>query len=455
MADDERIRTLLRAAALGEPSSAPVDRLVASGRRSVRRRRIAIAALTACAIAGVVVVPTVLLSHDPRPNSASGPKTPHPVMPLATVPAYPTTGPGTAEALAHAKWTALPPAPIEWREVPASVYTGRELLVWGGLTETGPVGDGASYDPTARKWQLLPTAPIGARTGSATAWTGSQWFVWGGRNGSDALADGALYDAASGTWSSLPPGPLSGRGEATAVWTGSEVLVFGGSGDIGGANPTDAAAYDPATRAWRLLGRNPAMPAYDMHQVTAVAVGPTIYVADMWGRTVRSTDGKTVTGTTAGVVLSAYDVASDTWAPAPGPPLAGHGVNQLIWTGREVIAPASPGWCDACSGLAPMNEQGHRFALPAAAWDELPHGPIDDFWPTDVWTGAALVAPPTGGMSGETVMPGDAAAWDPVRNSWVRLPRAPVGAMNAVAAWTGTQLLVWGGYRNNGGASLG
>ena len=451
MADDERIRTLLWAAAAIEDSRpAPVDRLVAVGRRSVHRRRVAVAALAVLATAAVVVVPTVVITNHSHHLTATGPTdpaTPSPVStstvptspsPLASMTAYPTTGPGTAASLAHAHWSVLPDAPITGRSGAASVWTGQLLLVWGGDTDKGEAGDGASYDPAARTWQLLPAAPLGPRSGVASAWTGSQWFLWGGQRGLTPESDGALYDPATRTWSSLPPGPLSGRRGATAVWNGSEILVLGGEWGSGRlTSPTDSAAYNPATRQWRLLAPNPALPAFDVHFVAATATGQHVYVADNW-----SNSGSGMSG----VALSTYDAAADMWAPVAVPGDS-HSINQLIWTGRDLLDPPSQIWCGMCSHPGPSGEKGHRLPLGEGAWTAMPHGPLDDFTPFEVWTGAALVVPPVGGSSSGpsgTVSPGDAAAWDATTNRWVTLPPAPAAARGSMALWTGRELLVWG-----------
>jgi hypothetical protein len=61
-------------------------------------------------------------------------------------------------------------------------------------------------------------------------WTGSQMLVWGGILGATSLNTGGRYEPRYDTWSPTSlfrtPSPRSGH---TAVWTGKEMLVFGGS----------------------------------------------------------------------------------------------------------------------------------------------------------------------------------------------------------------------------------
>ncbi len=77
--------------------------------------------------------------------------------------------------------TALPPAPLERRRDPASVCTGRELLVWGGGTPWAQYADGAAYDPVADSWRPLPPSPPDRAVREARAvWAGGRMVVAGG-----------------------------------------------------------------------------------------------------------------------------------------------------------------------------------------------------------------------------------------------------------------------------------
>lgn len=77
-----------------------------------------------------------------------------------------------------------------------AIWTGREMIVWGG-DETGGVtgaADGSAYEPGEDRWRRIPRAPIHGRYQHAGTWTGKAMFVWGGCcKGSRQLGDGALY----------------------------------------------------------------------------------------------------------------------------------------------------------------------------------------------------------------------------------------------------------------------
>jgi hypothetical protein len=104
---------------------------------------------------------------------------------------------------------AYSPVTNRWRTLPAAdfgrvdhvaVWTGRTLLVWGGRTlRTGTwttPRHGLAYDPSTNRWSALSTAPLRGRSGANGVWTGSQMIVWGGISVGDlgtTLTDGAAY----------------------------------------------------------------------------------------------------------------------------------------------------------------------------------------------------------------------------------------------------------------------
>ena len=65
------------------------------------------------------------------------------------------------------------------------------MLVWGG-SDTGPQADGALYNPFDDAWLRLSPGPLAARQHQAMVWTGQQLLVWGGAGAGVMLADGAV-----------------------------------------------------------------------------------------------------------------------------------------------------------------------------------------------------------------------------------------------------------------------
>src|SRR4029453_5553914 len=77
--------------------------------------------------------------------------------------------------------TTLTNAP-DGRWVHVAVWTGSEMIVWGGGQDTGVYfNTGGRYNPSTDSWTATSTigAPA-ARRGHTAVWTGSEMIVWGG-----------------------------------------------------------------------------------------------------------------------------------------------------------------------------------------------------------------------------------------------------------------------------------
>jgi hypothetical protein len=155
-------------------------------------------------------------------------------------------------------WSAMPESPLSSRSAPASAWTGSELLIWGGWDGTYDVGgvldDGAAFDPLTGAWRPLPPAPITARA-PFSVWTGREMIVWGAAVQVDGTQrDGAAYDPASDSWRTIPEAPID-LTDGTAIWTGREMIVFGGAllGQNQDTLKAIGAAYDPSADTWRRL----------------------------------------------------------------------------------------------------------------------------------------------------------------------------------------------------------
>ena len=96
--------------------------------------------------------------------------------------------PGARYDPARNRWRRLADGPLDTAALPVGLWTGAALLVWNGdsersggsTTDYGP-GDGAAWDPRADRWVRLPRSPLGGY-GSVAVWTGRELLVWGGRS---------------------------------------------------------------------------------------------------------------------------------------------------------------------------------------------------------------------------------------------------------------------------------
>lgn len=131
-------------------------------------------------------------------------------------------------------WRPVPDAPAP-RSDHAAVWTSSEMLVYGGTEDGHAQGALVSYVPAVDQWYAPRTtgAAPSPRAKHVAVWTDRGMLVWGGTSdGRDALSDGAIYDPWDGAWRDLPSPPTergTARSEASAVWTGTEFIVIGGT----------------------------------------------------------------------------------------------------------------------------------------------------------------------------------------------------------------------------------
>lgn len=221
------------------------------------------------------------------------------------------------------------------RTLLSAIFTGSEMIVWGGSTGSQPTstyyGDGYRYDPNSDSWlgTISTTGAPSARSLHKTVWTGSQMIVWGGYDGTSLLNTGGIYDPASDTWvgaTSTVNAPTP-RLHHVAAWTGTEMIVWGGqdaSGDV-----ATGGRYDPVTDTWTSMSTTGAPTA--RQAAKAVWTGHEMVV---WGGSVVSGGGRNSVNTGA-----RYIPALDSWVAATttvGAPTArqSHGA---VWTGSRMI----------------------------------------------------------------------------------------------------------------------
>jgi hypothetical protein len=64
----------------------------------------------------------------------------------------------------------------------------------GAGSEQGPPPThGATYDPATNRWRPFVPGPLSSRTLHTAVWTGQEMLIWGGTGGETPVADGASY----------------------------------------------------------------------------------------------------------------------------------------------------------------------------------------------------------------------------------------------------------------------
>jgi hypothetical protein len=269
----------------------------------------------------------------------------------------------------------------------AAVWTGREMIIWSGRPNffaNDNLNDGARYNPVTDTW--TPISNEGAptrRSQCGAVWTGSEMIVWGGETeGGVPLADGARYDPATDTWRPISDSGLEPRMEPTAIWTGSEMIVFGGVDATrpGWLSYGNGARYNPTTDTWNALAVQGAPRSRTGH--TAVWTGERMIV---WGGRVLPQYDFLNDGAT-------YSPGSDTWTPASltGAPQA-RMLHAAVWTGTEMIV-----WGGQASQDTLLLNTGARYNPATGVWTPTTQENAPrkrQFWRPDlgIWTGSGML----------------------------------------------------------------
>ena len=146
---------------------------------------------------------------------------------------------------------------------------GTDRLGRPGRPDNVPLATGSRYNPATNSWTVMATlrSPT-ARFDHRAVWTGTEMIVWGGRDGSyESLDGGARYNPATDTWTPMArPSNVLPRARHQAVWSGTQMLVWGGiNSPRGRAAPARRPApgggrYDPATDSWKTIATEGAPP---------------------------------------------------------------------------------------------------------------------------------------------------------------------------------------------------
>ncbi len=317
-------------------------------------------------------------------------------------------------------WRRVEAPPMRPRLLVSVTETEAGVLLFGGVGDTGALGDGALWRDGA--WTLMPAAGAPSpRAGHVAVWLGDRLCVWGGERDGEPLGDGACWTPGAPAWRAMSsPRAPSPRASAGACWTGRELVLFGGQ-DADGEALGAGAAWNPVTDAWRALP-------------TAGAPRP---------RTspVLRCDGSAVTvwgGAGDALALGAedaarYELATDVWSPLDltGAPSASSGPLAVI----------------VAEGIFALHDDGVAlFDAGASRWRALRHEPT-----APPRFASSLARVPGGAMvwggRDASGLRADGACYDIARERWTSTPttNAPTARSFATAFFDGGAVMVlWG-----------
>jgi len=308
-----------------------------------------------------------------------------------------------------------------------AVWTGSEMIVWGGFDGSSFFDNGGRYNPSTDSWTATSTtnAPSG-RYNHTAVWSGSEVIVWGGLGTFGYSNTGGRYNPSTDTWAATSTtNAPSGRYNHTAVWSGSEMIVWGGFSTSG--YTTTGGKYNPNTNTWAATSTTNVPPGRWFH--TTVWSGSEMIV---WG----GFDGSNslTTGGKYNPNTNTWTATSTTNAPT------GRFSHTAVWSGNEMIV-----W--GGYNLSSYFNTGGRYNPNTDSWTAttIANAPVARYNHTAVWRDSEMII--WGGTPDGSTALNTGGRYNPSTDSWTATStnNAPVGRELHTAVWTGSEMVIWGG----------
>jgi hypothetical protein len=358
------------------------------------------------------------------------------------------TDPG-ADAEPATTWVRLAESPLSPRTGATGVWTGEDVLVFGGEQVACPpnadcappdepaLQDGAAYNPATDTWRRITTPLVPVRY-AHTAVIGDAVYVWA-HSSYDAEASPVFmrYSIPDDTWTSLPPPTADGQGAAPSI----RGMVVTGAGDrLVGYSSSDEQGeqpdwlYDPVG-GWTQLPDDPHTPAFDRSMTWA---------ADrlvLFDKELVANPGSERPSLGRAAVL---DLSAGVWETLPPSETLAYG--PWFADNGRLIDPAL-GSADG----GEVNNWGRHYPnggildLAGRRWQSLPAGPSDASFSAGVL-----------GSQGAMYTGYRGVVLDLAAERWLTVPELeePRGTSGRTVVAVGTDLFVFGGvdWADPGGA---
>jgi len=375
------------------------------------------------------------------------------------------------------------------RQSHSAVWTGSEMIIWGGMSNSGPSNTGGRYNPTTDSWVVTSVGdnvPV-ARRDHTAIWSGYEMIVWGGVNSFlHNLNSGGRYNPSTNSWLTTDDSSINvptARSGHTAIWSGHEMIIWGGR-DNSVENVNTGGRYNPITDSWQTTSIAANVPSV-RQTFTAVWTGTEMIVWGGWDGNYLNTGGR-------------YNPDTDSWLPTSiGTNVPNARSNHTaIWDGNEMIiwGGSDHSYVNTGGRYDPFNDCWVATSTDAnvpsarirhtAVWsgEEMivwggwnsdgltnsvgKYNPMTDSWfsttevdnvpsprigHTAVWSGAEMII--WGGEEGASET-NTGGRYNPADNSWTitSMASVPTGRYNHTAVWSGHEMIIWGGgFLNTGG----
>ncbi len=314
-----------------------------------------------------------------------------------------------------------------------------DLQIWVAATAARPTTDPFYLDP----------GPLSPRFGASVLWTGEEMIVWGGggnTHGRPELVDGAAFDPLEDRWRMLPPSPLSPGQPTRAVWARDRMIVVGSRA---------TAEYVPAVDQWRVIAAGIEPPPSErllrwagdrlalwndqgLHRLDRAAGawvpmdGPGFGNADPWATALLEIDDWLAVAALRNGNCTGRQIALQSDAGWEGlPPVSldtpSHAdcsyPHQMAWVGERLLAWEAQD--HPTMALDMDSREWSQIATITLQSHESPDGPVP--------MGDRLLVPRYGSGA---VYDANTGFWEPVA--------LPGDGTAPTMVWTGTELLMWG-----------
>lgn len=351
-----------------------------------------------------------------------------------------------------------------------AIWTGYEMVIWGGQNDTRYFRNGGRYAPEYDLWTAMATEGAPEPRAYHTAiWTGDKMIIWGGALSTGGQTNtGGIYDPNKDKWMSITTeGAPDPRMWHEAVWTGSKMIVWGGCNSRYRRIPklkekevlNIGCIYDPEGNKWTTMTTEGAPELKGWYNYAIIWAKDKLVVLCWYPSG----------GEKNGSIGAIYYPDKDKWESMSTKDIP-ESVEAVVWTGEKIFA---------FSGLSLVS----IFDPQKNQWDRItPSGlqeyKTDDFFQDDtpdmyiirgwkaIWTGQKF----DGGeetyiaegkvlvWGGETlegtsifdIFSGHTIAgwlYNPKENRWSNITkwgRSSKRSLNTTL-WTGKSIIVWGG----------